>query len=53
MDLARCYQVMECDDQALLEEWMAQWEDIVRFEVVEVVGSAEAAKAVAHLDEQS
>ncbi len=48
-DLVRCYQVMECDDRALLEEWMAQWEDIVQFDVVEVMGSAEAAKAVARL----
>lgn len=48
-DLVRCYQVMECDDRALLEEWMAQWEDIVQFDVVEVMGSAEAAAAVARL----
>ena len=42
-DLRRCFQVMECDDRALLEEWMAQWRDIVDFEVVPVVTSAEAA----------
>jgi hypothetical protein len=46
-DLQRCYQVMECDDRALLDEWMAAWDDLVRFEVVEVVTSAEAAEAVA------
>ena len=46
-DLARCYQVMECADRALLDEWMAQWADLVRFEVVEVLTSAEAADAVA------
>jgi hypothetical protein len=46
-DLTRCYQVMECADRSLLEEWMAQWADLVRFEVVEVMTSAEAAEAVA------
>jgi hypothetical protein len=46
-DLTRCYQVMECDDRALLDEWIAAWDDLVRFEVVEVVTSAEAAEAVA------
>lgn len=48
-DLCRCFQVMECDDRALLEEWMAQWRDIVDFEVVPVVTSADAAAAVAAL----
>lgn len=42
-DLTRCYQMMECDDRALLDEWMAAWDDLVRFEVVEVITSAEAA----------
>ena len=45
-DLSRCFQVMECDDRALLDEWMSQWSDIVRFEVLPVVTSAEAAEAV-------
>ena len=26
-DLRRCYQVMECDDRALLDEWIAGDED--------------------------
>jgi Protein of unknown function (DUF3303) len=46
-DLTRCYQVMECADRALLEEWMAAWSDLVRFEVVDVLTSAEAATAAA------
>jgi hypothetical protein len=40
----RCYQVMECDDPALLEEWMSHWRDLIDFEVVPVVTSAEAAE---------
>ena len=46
-DLTRCYQVMECPDRALLETWMARWNDLVEFEVIPVVTSAEAATAVA------
>jgi hypothetical protein len=38
-DMTRCYQVMETDDRALLDEWMSLWEDLVEFEVVPVVTS--------------
>ena len=48
-DLLRCYQVMECDDPALLEQWMAQWRDLVEFECIPVLTSAEAATAMAPL----
>ncbi len=46
-DLKHCYQVMECDDARLLEDWMAQWRDIVEFECIPVITSAEAARTVA------
>lgn len=46
-DLTRCYQVMECDDRRLLDEWIASWRDIVDFEVIPAISSAEAAAAVA------
>lgn len=46
-DLRRCFQVMECDDPALLREWMAAWDDVVDFQVVPVITSAEAAAAIA------
>lgn len=46
-DLQRCYQVMECDDPALLRQWMERWKDLVDFEVIPVVTSAEAAAAIA------
>lgn len=45
--LDRCYQVMECDDPALLQQWMARWEDLIDFEVIPVITSAEAQAAVA------
>jgi hypothetical protein len=45
-DLTRCYQVMECDDRALLDEWIAAWSDLVDFEVHSVITSADAAARV-------
>jgi len=45
-DLTTCYQVMECDDRALLDEWLAAWSDIVEFEVHPVITSPEAAARV-------
>jgi hypothetical protein len=38
----RCFQLMECDDPALFAEWIAQWDDLIGFEVVPVVPSSEA-----------
>ena len=46
-DLQRCYQVMECDDPRLLQQWMDHWKDIVDFEVIPIVTSSEAAATVA------
>ena len=49
--LAVCYQVMETDDRALLDRWIAAWKDLVDFEVVPVVTSAEASERVARRGE--
>jgi hypothetical protein len=46
-DMDRCYQVMECDDHRLLEEWMARWSDVTDFEVIPVVTSAQAVERIA------
>ena len=40
----RCFQRMECDDPALLEQWMSAWRDIAGFEVLPVISSSEAAR---------
>jgi hypothetical protein len=42
-----CYQLMETDDRALLDAWMANWSDIVDFEVHPVISSPEAAARIA------
>lgn len=45
-DYGRCFQLMECDDPALLDLWAARWRDLVEFEIVPVVTSEEAAAAL-------
>ena len=45
-DLGRCFQVMECDDVTLLQRWVAEWSDLVDFEIVPVVPGREVADAL-------
>ena len=44
--LDRCYQLMETEDRALLDQWMANWSDLVDFEVHPVISSKEAAEKI-------
>jgi hypothetical protein len=46
VDYGRCFQLMECGDASLLDNWMAKWKDLVDFEIVPVVESKRAAKAI-------
>lgn len=45
-DLSRCFQLMEADDVALFQRWIAEWSDLMEFEVVPVVQSRETAIAL-------
>jgi hypothetical protein len=45
----RCYQLMETQDRALLDEWIANWRDLVDFEVYPVITSKEASERIAPL----
>ena len=45
-DLSTCYQVMETKERELLDQWIANWKDIVDFTVVPVMTSAEASEKV-------
>jgi hypothetical protein len=42
-DRSRCFQLMRTDDVRLFEPWIAAWSDLVEFEIVPVMTSAEAA----------
>jgi hypothetical protein len=45
---SRCFQLMECDDLRLLQQWTLQWRGCgATFEIVPVVTSAETREVVA------
>jgi len=46
-DLQRCFQLMDTADPALIDRWIANWADLVDFEVHAVITSAEAAARAA------
>jgi len=51
-NFSRCFQLMECDDLRLFQEWVLQWRGFgATFEIVPVVSSEETREVVApHLD---
>ncbi len=42
----RCFQLMACDEPDLLQQWAANWRDLVDFEFVPVVPGGEMAEAL-------
>jgi hypothetical protein len=42
-DRDRCFQLMESDELQLFEQWVARWNDLIDFEILEVVTSKDAA----------
>jgi hypothetical protein len=45
-NFARCFQLMECDDARLLQDWIMNWGDLADFEIIPVVPSADTAEIV-------
>ena len=45
----RCFQLMECDDPRLFQEWILQWEDLAEFEIIPVVSSKNTQEIVNRL----
>lgn len=43
-NMEKCYQVMESESIDKIHQWIANWEDVMEFEVVPVISSAEAKK---------
>ncbi|TMI65838.1 MAG: DUF3303 domain-containing protein [Bacteroidetes bacterium] len=43
-DVTVCYQVMEATSITQLHEWIAKWDDLVDFEIIPVISSAEVKK---------
>ena len=48
-DLDRCFQLMECDDARLLQEWALNCQDLGEFEFVPVVTSKETVDMITPL----
>jgi hypothetical protein len=46
-DMDRCYQLMECEDRRLLDQWIARWSDLIDFQVLPVITSAQAVERIA------
>lgn len=46
-NLERCFQLMESEERALIDKWIAHWSDLVDFEVYPVISSSEATERVA------
>ena len=42
----RCFQLMECDDARLLQQWLLNWSDLMECEIVPVVPSDQTRQAV-------
>lgn len=45
-DMSRCYQLMECEDRRLLDEWITHWSDLADIEVIPVITSAQAVERI-------
>ncbi len=45
----RCFQLMECADARLVEQWVAEWQDLCEFEFVPVVPSKETLDSITPL----
>ena len=43
-NLDRCFQLMECEDARLLQQWVVNWGELIDFEIVPVVPSKETSE---------
>jgi hypothetical protein len=42
----RCFQLMECDDPRLFQQWVIRWHDLMEFEIVPVVSSKDTMETI-------
>jgi len=42
----RCFQLMECDDPRMFQEWVIRWHDLIDFEIVPVVSSKDTMETI-------
>ena len=44
----RCFQLMECDDPRMFQQWVIRWHDLIDFEIVPVVSSKDTMETISH-----
>ena len=42
----RCFQLMECDEPRLFQQWILQWRDLMEFEIIPVVPSKDVLEVI-------
>ena len=42
----RCFQLIECDDPRLFQEWILQWQDLAEFEIIPIAPSKQTTEIV-------
>ena len=45
----RCFQLIECDDPRLLQQWVSAWHDLIEFEFYPVVPSKSGSENIKNL----
>ena len=43
----RCFQLMECEDLSLIQQWILHWRGLATFEIVPVVSGKETKELIA------
>lgn len=51
-NLGRCFQLMECEDPRLFQEWVIRWQDLIDFEIFPVVPSKQTAEIINSLQKE-
>jgi len=47
LNFTTCFQLMKTEDETLFDQWIAQWRDLVEFEIVPIQTSADAMQRIA------
>jgi len=45
----RCFQLMECNDPRMFQQWVIKWHDLIDFEIVPVVSSKDTMETIGPL----
>jgi hypothetical protein len=46
LNFETCFQLMRTGNEALFQDWIGRWQDLVDFEIIPVRTSAEASRAI-------